>query len=671
VTTSGNGFITGTFIFSMTAAGSHTVLETNPPGYRSTTPDHVYVSVDVGDSRFVEFGDTLNPAVASLYGTVFDDLNGDGLNDLDEPGLPGVVITMTVGTGVVTETTKLYGQYSYGFFVEEAGYHTVTEHDPALPGYRSTTPDEITLLIALTYSYEVDFGDTTAGTFSTIMGTVFDDWSGDGVQDAAETGIPHVLVSLSSGVTTTTDLVGRYTFFVTETGYVHVVETDPAGYHSTTPNDVTVNIASLDSNYIINFGDNDAPFLTSIFGTVFDDSNVNTVRDLTETGISDVTVALSGRVNGLPDDYLTNEWGQYTFLIEHTGPYTITETDLAGYGSTNAIPGSLAVVKLGNNTLLATVSTLGGDLGDNLFGDALASSCICDPDECENDDSAIQGVALTAGTVQVRNFCDDATDWITLTAEAGGIYTITTSSWGQRADTFLTLFDVDGVTVLTANDDFEDAADYSSRIVWVAPADGVYYLLVENRAGLWGCFTTYDIWLEVSIPPVYKVYLPLVLQEAGEATSASAGAGGDEPGGVIVHACPDSYEVDDTWQQAGPIAIGTVQTHSFDSDTTIFAADKDFVFFDISNGETVTFTVGTITNTTTLLELYDSIGTALNVTGTTELVWSANESGRYFLSVSPLTTAFGCASEVGYTLSADLPPWTFIYLPLVLSSPES
>ena len=77
---------------------------------------------------------------------------------------------------------------------------------------------------------------------------------------------------------------------------------------------------------------------------------------------------------------------------------------------------------------------------------------------------------------QTRDFCDNSTDWIGFNVQAGGLYTITTSAWGQRADTFLALYDTDGQTLLAANDDYQEAPDYSSQIVWQAPTTGVYYL---------------------------------------------------------------------------------------------------------------------------------------------------------------------------------------------------
>jgi hypothetical protein len=270
---------------------------------------------------------------------------------------------------------------------------------------------------------------------------------------------------------------------------------------------------------------------------------------------------------------------------------------------------------------------------------------------------------------QAHDFCDDASDWITFTAQAGAIYTITTSSWGQRADTSLALFDTDARTLLAANDDYEGATDYSSRIVWQAPADGIYYVRTTNRVGLTGCATDYDLLIESQEQPApdqIVIYLPIVMQNYGGAGTSHGN--NVYPTGVISHTCRDDYETDDTWQQAHVIEADDVQIHSFDSNPQRYAADKDFVWFDVSAGSTLTFTITSITNTQTLLELYDGHGAALNVTGTTQLFWTPATTGRYYLSVSPLTTTFGCTDAVGYDLLlTGLPtPEGPIYLPIIM-----
>ena len=89
---------------------------------------------------------------AVIYGTVFNDTNGNGEQDYGEAGIPGVTVTLDETTSVVTNES---GQYT--FTLEAAGIHTLVETDPA--GYTSTTTNEVDVDVDLGHSYEADFGD--------------------------------------------------------------------------------------------------------------------------------------------------------------------------------------------------------------------------------------------------------------------------------------------------------------------------------------------------------------------------------------------------------------------------------------------------------------------------------------------------------------------------------
>lgn len=90
----------------------------------------------------------------------------------------------------------------------------------------------------------------------------------------------------------------------------------------------------------------------------------------------------------------------------------------------------------------------------------------------------------------------------------------------------------------------------------------------------------------------------------------------------------------------------------------------------MATGTFITFTVTTVTNTQTMMQLHDETGNALvGATGTytTPLVWSPDTAGRYYLSASPedgLVT-FGCVSEAGYDLVLTMEEVNRLYLPLV------
>ncbi|OQX23246.1 MAG: hypothetical protein BWK80_27005, partial [Desulfobacteraceae bacterium IS3] len=67
---------------------------------------------------------------ADISGTVFNDANGNMTQDSDEPGIPGVTITLTDSSGTeTTVTTGSDGTYSFEDVIP--GTYTVEETDPA------------------------------------------------------------------------------------------------------------------------------------------------------------------------------------------------------------------------------------------------------------------------------------------------------------------------------------------------------------------------------------------------------------------------------------------------------------------------------------------------------------------------------------------------------------
>jgi hypothetical protein len=108
------------------------------------------------------------------------------------------------------------------------------------------------------------------------------------------------------------------------------------------------------------------------------------------------------------------------------------------------------------------------------------------------------------------------------------------------------------------------------------------------------------------------------------------------------------------------------QVHSFDSDPSLFAADKDWLSFELQAGQIVTMTIIQLTNTLTLLELYDGEGGLLTMTEASQLVWQAPVQDHYVAAVSPLTTTFGCSDAVGYVLMGTRESRHSLYLPVLL-----
>jgi hypothetical protein len=144
----------GQYSFQVVAAGVHTVVETDPPGYRSTTPNVVNINVALGNTYQVNFGDTNRTDRAFIYGTVFNDTDKDGLRGFNETGIAEVTIYLD-GNVTIPYTTNTLGQYTIQ--ITEAGNHIVTEVDKY--GYASTTDNVLNVEVVLGNSYERDFGD--------------------------------------------------------------------------------------------------------------------------------------------------------------------------------------------------------------------------------------------------------------------------------------------------------------------------------------------------------------------------------------------------------------------------------------------------------------------------------------------------------------------------------
>ncbi len=284
------------------------------------------------------------------------------------------------GNGILTSTVDLDpstgGQQT--FFTDSSGNQWSVD----------TTTGEVTFIPAanftgtatIAYSVEDSAGQTatadlivTVGASASITGVVFHDADLNGMQGAGEAGIGSVRVDLynSTGTTliasVTTIAGGSYNFTNLAPGSYRVVETDLAGYVSSTPNQVLAT-ATAGSSAIVNFGDYKLPtgILSSINGVVFHDANENGIQDVGETPLSGVTVQLRNNTGAVISTTTTNASGGYSFSNLTAGTYTVTEIDPAGYISTTL--NNVAVnLSAGTN---ATVH----------FGDLLSGSAqIADP----------------------------------------------------------------------------------------------------------------------------------------------------------------------------------------------------------------------------------------------------------------------------------------------------
>ncbi|GAA2660011.1 MULTISPECIES: SdrD B-like domain-containing protein [Actinosynnema] len=87
----------GGYLFVGVPAGDYTLVEEQPEGYGSSTPNQVNLTVTAGRGATRDFGDLLG----SASGVVWLDADRDGEHDRGEPGAPGVRVDL-VGAGSTT-----------------------------------------------------------------------------------------------------------------------------------------------------------------------------------------------------------------------------------------------------------------------------------------------------------------------------------------------------------------------------------------------------------------------------------------------------------------------------------------------------------------------------------------------------------------------------------------
>ncbi|HET6250130.1 MAG TPA: SdrD B-like domain-containing protein [Tepidisphaeraceae bacterium] len=315
--------VNGNFTFSNLPADPEILRIILPSGATQTFPAGgigQYVGKNLTQSLSgVNFGISL-PVVAnaSISGTVFNDINGDGIQDNGEPGLSGVVVELntSINGGHPAAQTDANGNFTIGNL--PPGTYTVSEILPG--GDVQTTPASggITVTLAASQaSSGVDFGVTIPPPpqFGSISGSVFSDANDDGAQDNGEGGaagiavyadVDNLGVFSGSDPSTFTDANGNYTLNNVPAGSTVVRLILPAGDSQTAPflsNGVAVNVAANQTTAApqalgIYIPPGPPP---GIYGTVFNDANRDGVQDNGETGIANVLVYADPNYNHKPD----------------------------------------------------------------------------------------------------------------------------------------------------------------------------------------------------------------------------------------------------------------------------------------------------------------------------------------------------------------------------------
>jgi hypothetical protein len=232
----------GAFEFDDVPFGTYNVIEQIPDGFRVTTPESngmAKVTVDLAHKTVTDLLFGNQALLASVAGTKFNDLNGNGVLDAGEPGLPGVTIQLQSATGQITSTTT-DASGNFSFTGVTPGAYTVSEVVP--PGYSQTVPGGAgTIAIIPAAGAQITgllFGNHLGGTAS-ISGTKYLDLDLNGVINGLDRPFPGIVFTLTdaagNAVTTTSAADGTFSFSNLAPGTYVLSETLPPNTVQTFP----------------------------------------------------------------------------------------------------------------------------------------------------------------------------------------------------------------------------------------------------------------------------------------------------------------------------------------------------------------------------------------------------------------------------------------------------
>jgi serine-aspartate repeat-containing protein C/D/E len=365
----------GNFLFTDVTPGSYLLTELVPSGFTQTMPasDGIPVTLASGGTSIGNvFGNFHGILTGTISGVKFNDLNGNGVRDLGEPGVSGIKMTLDgcpspcVQPPIASTNTAADGSFS---FTIPFGTYFLSEAVPF--GFQQTTPATGEIPVVLDFGHQAVsgllFGNRAFP--ASISGTKFNDVNGNGVRDTGEPALPGVTIQLRNPAgqitSVTTDASGGFSFtgLTAFVGTYTLSEVVPAGFVQTAPAAPgTFSVTLVPGQNATGFLFGNRAAVGSIAGTKFNDANGNGARDTGEAGVSGVTIQLHNSI-GQVSSTTTDTSGNFSFTGLPAGPYFLSEVVPAG--SVQTLPGGGAGI---NITL-----TPGQNATGFLFGNQVAA----------------------------------------------------------------------------------------------------------------------------------------------------------------------------------------------------------------------------------------------------------------------------------------------------------
>ncbi len=406
--TDANGF----YEFTDLRPGTYSVVEVQPNGFLDGG-EHIgsvngtATGLASADDRFSQITLTSDSTgtmynfcehlPAEIHGTVYHDLNDNGVLEDDEQRLGGVAIQLLDADGSLIAETTTNAQGNYWFTGLMAGTYTVREIQPVsfVDGIDSVgringvavgeLGDDIITNIDLKFGdkgIKYNFGEIRLGS---ISGMVHGDANGDCTFEPADGDVPlqGVVLQLVNAegqpiAQTTTDENGQYIFDGLRPGEYTIREFTPDGLIDGEERIGTVNgqaAGSLSNDRIfgvilqsgqagINY-DFCEHLPAEIHGRVYHDVNNDGVIQNNESGIGNVVIQLFNETGDMVAQTTSDAQGNYWFTGLLAGTYKVQEIQPGSFVDGKDSLGRVAGISNGNaqNDMFVNVSIRGGQSG--------------------------------------------------------------------------------------------------------------------------------------------------------------------------------------------------------------------------------------------------------------------------------------------------------------------
>ncbi|EJM2442529.1 carboxypeptidase regulatory-like domain-containing protein [Staphylococcus pseudintermedius] len=250
----------GKYIFDNLKNGNYQVDFETPEGYAASPsnqgndaldsdgPTNVQAVISDGNNLTIDQGfyQTETPT-HNVGDKVWEDLNKDGIQDQNEPGIANVKVTLKDADGNVVDTRTTDDKGNYLFEKVKEGEYTIEFETPE--GYTPTQTGQgrvstdsngtsSLILVEGNDDLTIDSGFYKEPVTHKVGDKVWDDLNKDGIQDDNEPGIANVKVTLKDADgnvvdTRTTDANGNYLFENVKEGDYTIEFETPEGYTPT------------------------------------------------------------------------------------------------------------------------------------------------------------------------------------------------------------------------------------------------------------------------------------------------------------------------------------------------------------------------------------------------------------------------------------------------------